>query len=178
MIDKEAVKVLIRSAFAHVKCPFVQNLVNSYEEDEPELVIEAFKDKKDWTTLTVEFLSNAPDGTDASPLNFFSDEAFLFYLPAYLIADLDFRMDKAYPVFSLTFGLTEESKNEVIGPRSGERTWLDAALHKFSMFNKEKARAIVAYLEYKMENGDSPDKPRIREALDNYWLKKAGLKDQ
>ncbi len=176
MMDKEAVKVLIRSAFAHVKYPATGCLVNSYEEDEPELVIEAFKDKKDWTTLTVEFLSNAPEDTDASPLNFFSDEAYHFYLPAYLIADIDFRMDKAYPVFSLTFGLTEESTNKLVGP--GERTWLDAALYKFSMFNKEEARAIVAYLEFKMENGSRPDKPRIKEALDNYWLKKAGLKTE
>ncbi len=174
VIDKETVKARIRSAFAHVKCPLVQNLVSSRDGDEPELVEKAFKGKKDWTVLSVEFLSKAPEDTDASPLNFFSDEAFHFYLPAYLIADVDFRMDKAYPVFKLTYGLTGESRNEVIGP--GERTWLDAALYKFSMFNKEEAGAIVAYLEFKMENGDSPDKPRIREALENYWLKKAGLR--
>ncbi len=172
--DKEAVKALIRSAFVHVKYPATACLVNSDQGDEPELVEKAFKDKRDWTSLSPEFLSKAPEGTEASPLHFFSDEAFHFFLPAYLIADIDFRMEKAYPVFSLTHGLTEESKNKVIGP--GERTWWDSAVYRFSIFNQEECQAIVAYLEFKMENGDSPDKPRVKEALENYWYKRAGEK--
>ncbi len=174
VIDKETVKVRIRSAFAHVRCPLVQNLVSSWQGDEPELVVEAFKDKKDWRTLTLEFLIQAPEDTDASPLHFFSAEAFHFYFPAYLIADIDFDLTKSDPVFHLTHGLTEESKNDHLGP--GERTWWDFAVYKFSIFNKEEALAIVAYLEFKMENGDSPDKPRIREALENYWYERAGKK--
>lgn len=50
---------------------------------------------------------------------------------------------------------------------------MDAATHKFSMFNREEARAIVAYLRYKASK-DKFDRIDVEEALQNYWLKKAG----
>ncbi len=176
-MDKEMVKALIRSAFSCVQYPAMGNIVSGYEEDEPELVEKAFKGKKDWTVLSAEFLDKAPEDSDASALHFFSDEAFHFYLPAYLIADIDFRMKKASPAFSLSHGLTQESKNERINPkRYGERTWWDRAVYQFSIFNQEECRAVVAYLELKMALGDKFDKPRIREALENYWYERAGKK--
>lgn len=165
------VKAAIQSAFGHVKYPATGCLVNSNEGDEPELVEKAFRGRKDWMSLSAEFLDRAPEDSDASALNFFSDEAFHFYLPAYLIADIDFGVKKADPVFNLTHGLTEESKNERINPlRYGERTWFDVARYKFSIFNNEEVSAIVAYLNFKMEIGDKFERHRIKEALENYWL--------
>ena len=43
------------------------------------------------------FLDSAPDGL-SSALAFFSDEAFRYYLPAYLLAALDRKLALADPV--------------------------------------------------------------------------------
>ena len=175
---RDHLKTTVRLAFADVEYPGDWCLIGSNEGEEPLLLKAAFKGKKDRDALDPKFLDSAPNGF-ASALSFFSDEAFHFYLQAYLIADIDSKLKETDLVYHLTHGLSEDSKNERINSkRYGERTWLDEALHKFSMFNKEEARAIVAYLEFKMENGDSFDKPQIKEALDNYWLKKAGLKTE
>src|SRR5436309_3231315 len=79
----------IRQAFTSAKRPRDGALHQSEESDEASSVLEAdFRDKHDWRTLTPEFLDQAPDGW-ASALTFFSDEAFRYFLPACLIADLD-----------------------------------------------------------------------------------------
>jgi hypothetical protein len=87
-VAAERVKEAIRRAFTSAKRPSDGALHESEESDEGSSVLEAhFRDKHDWRTLTPEFLDQAPDGW-ASPLTFFSDEAFRYFLPAYLIADL------------------------------------------------------------------------------------------
>ena len=63
--------------------------------EEPYLLEEEFKGKTDWQLLDSEFIDQAPDGL-ASALSFFSDEAFRFYLPAYLIADIDGKLKKLF----------------------------------------------------------------------------------
>ncbi len=173
---KEQLKTTVKLAFSGVEYPGDWCLSGSNEGEEPVLLKEAFKGKKEWESLEPHFLDSAPNGF-ASALSFFSAEAFHFYLQAYLIADIDSKLKETDPVYYLTHGLSADSKNERINPkRYGERTWWDAALYKFSIFNQKECQAIVAYLEFKMENGDKFDNPRIKEALENYWYERAGQK--
>jgi len=74
----------------------------------------------------------------------------------------------------LTYGLDKSSKHEPINERRyGNRTWYDAAVHKFPMFNENETKAIITYLEYKKELGEeSSDKEAIEQALECYWFKK------
>ncbi len=171
MNDLESIKSQIEKAFAAVEFPGDWNLVNSREGDEPYLLEEEFKGRDNWHILNSAFIDRAPDGY-GSALSFFSDEAFHFYLPAFLLADLDGSLQQADPVFHLTHGLDDVSRNVKINPRRyGERTWSDFARHKFAMFNREEATAIVAYLTYKRDSDTitTLEKNQIDEALRNYW---------
>jgi hypothetical protein len=165
----EETKQLVREAFANVRYPGDWCLRGSSEGDEPFLVEEEFKGKDQWQLLEPVFLDQAPAQL-GSALSFFSDEAFHFYLPAYLIADIDGLLSKADPLFHLCQGLDDDSKNRKVNPkRYGERTWFDEASHKFSMFDWKEAAAIVAYLSL-MRERDPLDHKTVDQALNNYWM--------
>jgi hypothetical protein len=172
MPDPEAVKSQIRAAFAKVDFPGDRYLRGSNEGDEPFLLEQAFKGKSDWRLLDPAFIDRAPDGFGTA-LHFFSDEAFRFYLPAYLIADIDGHLDQHDPVFHLTYGLSDEGKRERVNPRRyGERTWFDENAHKFAVFDREQARAIVSYLKFKRDANECHHNA-VDQALANYWAGRA-----
>jgi hypothetical protein len=175
-VDAEAVKAKIRAAFAGVEFPGDWCLRGSNEGDEPYLLEQEFKGKSDWSALDVAFLDQAPDGY-GSALSFFSDEAFRFYLPAYLIADIDGRLESANPAFQLTHGLTEKDRAERVNPRRyGARTWFESASHKLAVFDKAQAAAIIAYLEFKRE-ADEFARENIDQALAHFWRGRAARAD-
>ena len=168
MHDREAIVVQIAKAFAAVEYPGDWCLRDSNEGDEPYLLEQEFKGKTDWRTLEPMFLDQAPAGL-ASALSFFPDEAYHFYLPAYLIADLRGQLDRTDPVYHLTNGLDESSRHKRINPRRyGERTKFEYARYKFAIFNKEEVAVIVAYLSWRRDE-DEFERQSIDEALRNYW---------
>jgi hypothetical protein len=171
MENIEQVKAQIRSAFAQVEYPGDWCLKNSSEGTEPLLLEQEFKGKTQWETIAPALLDNAPDGY-ATALCFFSDEAFRFYLPAYLIADLDGGLQRTNLIFHLTHGLEHSSRQKLINPRRyGDRTQFDYAQFKFSIFTVEQVRAVVAYLRLKREAAEvlKSEQQEIDEALENYW---------
>jgi hypothetical protein len=173
--DLATVKAQIEKAFSRGSYPGDWCLINGREGTEPGLLEEEFKGKTDWRSLDPSFIDQAPDGFGTA-LSFFSDEAFRFYLPAYLLADLDGKLKQADVVFALTHGLDKKSRGERINPRRyGERTWFEHARHKFAMFNAQEAGAIVGYLRYKcaMDSVTGYEKRLIIEALENYWAGRA-----
>ena len=170
---RPGLKAMICDAFRDVAYPGDWCLRGSNEGDEPYLLENEFRGKANWQALDPVFLDQAPNGF-SSALSFFSDEAFRFYLPAYLIADLDNQLKRTVPVFHLCYGLDDAHASEPVNPRRyGSRTWSAVARHKFSMFNVQQAGAIVAYLQYKAQ-GDGFLTPLIDQALRNYWLQAAG----
>ena len=95
---------------------------------------------------------------------------FTFYLPAYLIADVDGLLQRADPVYHLTHGLYGESMGQRINPRRyGERTWSDFARYKHSMFEEKEVAAIISYLEFKARTVVPAFRDAIKQALRNYW---------
>lgn len=175
MRDIQDIKDQIREAFATVESPGDWCLRDSNEGDEPFLLEQEFRGKCDWRVLDADFLDQAPGGY-GSALSFFSDEAFRFYLPAYLIADLDGRFTRVDPVFHLCLGLDDQSCGQHVNSRRyGERTWSDVARHKFAMFTRSQAAAIAAYLQWRCETEDVPGVSEpVEQALRNYWLPRAG----
>jgi hypothetical protein len=171
-MESEALKALIRQVFSGVEYPGDWCLRGSEEGEEPYLLEKEFAGKNDWRSLDPSFLDQAPEGY-ASALSFFSDEAFRFYLPAYLLADIDGHLADANPVFYLTHGLADCAKTEKVNPRRyGERTWFEAARYKFAVFDRAQAAAIVAYFELKRE-ADEFERVAIDQALENYWRERA-----
>ena len=165
----DTVKQQIHDAFGDVKYPGDWCLRGSNEGDEPYLLENEFKGKTDWKTLDAKFIDQAPDGY-GSALSFFSDEAFRFYLPAYLIADIDDLLEQSDPVFHLCHGLDGQSKSERVNPqRYGDRTWFDEATHRFSMFSPVQCAAIGAYLRLKRDAGMDFEAESINQALATFW---------
>jgi hypothetical protein len=137
-------KSQISEAFCRGVYPGDGCLTNSREGTEPGLLEHEFKGKTDWRALSPSFIDQAPDGFGTA-LNFFSDEAFRFYLPAYLLADLDEKLKQTNVVFALTHGFDKESRGKRINPqRYGERTWFEHARHKFAMFNAQESKRLSA----------------------------------
>jgi hypothetical protein len=170
-VSREGVKEQIRAAFAGVERPGNWALRGSNEGEEPYLVDRDFADKADWRTLDAAFLDWAPDGY-GSALSFLSDEAFRYFLPAYLLADLDGALQTVDPAFHMTHGLDDATRDQPLNPRRyGARTWLDAMRHKFAVFTKQEAAAILAYLRLRL--GDPCDEDRIASAIRNYWSPRA-----
>lgn len=171
MIDREGLKAQIHTAFTGNKFPGKGNITNSYESDESSSLEEEFFDKNDWTKLNAAFLDLAPQGF-ASALSFFTHDAFRFYLPAYLIADIDNKLIHTDVVFHLCHGLDDASRNQQITPRRyGDRTWYDYATERFKIFTSEQAAAVVGYLELKLSSGHLVgfEEENVKQALAIFW---------
>lgn len=157
MDHKERLKDFIREAFADVPVPRHDRLIENEWNDEAQMVRRAFMDKPDWHTIDPDFLAQAPEGL-ASALSFFSDEAFRFYLPAYLIADIDGKIGVGSPLFHLTYGLQDlpPSKHTIT---------------RLSTFTARECRAIIRYLDFHLYHGR--ETRRIKRAFDNFWYTRA-----
>jgi hypothetical protein len=172
-MNRDEIEHQICSAFAEVEAPPAWALANSTEGEEPLLLAQEFEDKKDWRVLTSEFLDGAPGGL-GSALSFFSDESLRFYLPAYLLADLRGELSRVDVAWHLSNCFRADMRNTRINAqRYGARTWYDEAVHRFSVFTRAQASAIVAYLTYKAARPEA--NPEIGEALRAYWSKRATL---
>lgn len=185
MADRMTVIEKISFAFLANEYPGDHFLQGSREGSEPFEEIEPFKGKYKWTEIEPGILDR-----HASALSFFSEAGFRFFLPAFLIADVQDQLHVADPVFHLTHGFSEEKvehtvqgrvfvlrtgKTVFVNPRRyGALTFYDYARHRLSIFTREEAGAIVEYLKYQRDK-DEPGlrKDRIDAALDLFWLERA-----
>lgn len=182
--EKGAVIEKIYDAFSRNVFPGETFLQGSFEGCEPYEEVGPFRDKKDWKGIDSDFLD-----AHAGALCFFSEAGFRFFLPAYLIADLNGQLSIADPLFHLTYGFYDiavnvpkkdrvfvlrSGKSELLNPRRyGALTSYDCARYRLSVFTREEAGAIVAYLKYKRDfDPDVIEKERIGSALDLFWLER------
>jgi hypothetical protein len=175
MTTPETVKAHIRKAFAASQYPGDHRLRGSDQGDEPFEVEREFRGKRDWQSLSPEFIDRSPRGL-ASALSLFSHQAFRFYLPAYLIADIEGRLESSDPVFHLIHGLERSSAHTRINPRRSEdKTWREYASQRFAGFAPKQVAAIVAYLTFKRDSNNTPASTRreIDDALRGYWYERA-----
>jgi hypothetical protein len=185
MNDKEAVIKEIREAFGNNEYPGDNYLQGSFEGCEPYEEIEPFKGRKDWENIDAELLD-----AHSGALNFFSEAGLRFFLPAYLIADLHDQLQRADPVFVLVHGFSDLAVNHQIKERVfirrtgrtafvnpkryGAITFYDYACWRLSVFTREEAQAIVAYLRYKRDSDPhNLGQNQIDAALNLYWLERA-----
>lgn len=186
MSNKENVIAQIKEAFGGNESPgdpYLQPYpVGHNLSDE----IKAFKGIQHWQDASSSLLDNNPDA-----LSFFSETGFRLFLPAYLIADMNNKLECVEPLFHLVFGFSEKyvnlpvgdkdynkliGKSEFVNPiQYGAVTWLERYRFRLSIFPREEAGAIVSYLEYMKaeENSDEVDREEIDAALDLFWLERA-----
>ena len=185
MTRKEDVISQILEAFAANPYPGDAFLQGSFDGCEPYDEVGAFVGKTDWSKLDSTMLDS-----HYCALSFFSEGGFRFFLPAYLIADLREELLTADPLFHLWHGFATVSSEVPVGSqtvrrdsggksllnpkRHGAMTWGDYARHRLSVFTREEAKAIVAYMTYKREHDTMGlDKSRIDAALNEFWLDRA-----
>jgi hypothetical protein len=185
MQDKQQVIEHIRQAFCGTERPSDAFLQGSHEGCEPGESVAPFIGVADWSQLD-------PTVLDAgyTALSFFSEGGFRYFLSAYLIADLQDLLQTADPVFHLTNGFSDKvveipagqqiyektiGKSAFVNPRRyGAMTWHDHACCQLSVFTREEAGAIVAYLEYKRDaDPHGLNTEEINAALDSFWRDRA-----
>lgn len=171
----------IRQAFRDTERPGDAFLQGSHEGREPGESVAPFIGVADWSQLDPAILD-----ANYTALSFFSEGGFRYFLPAYLIADLEERLQTADPVFHLTNGFSDKvitlpagprvyektiGKSAFVNPqRYGAMTWHDHARFQLSVFTREEAEAIVAYLEYKRDaDPHGLNAEEINAALDSFW---------
>jgi hypothetical protein len=184
-VDKADVIAHIREAFRQTEHPGDAFLQGSKEGCEPYEATAPFIGITDWAQVDSSVLDANYDA-----LSFFSEGGFRFFLPAYLLADLEGLLQTADPVFHLTHGFSDRTVNLSPGPsvrekligksalmnprRYGAMTWYDYVRFRLSIFTREEARAISAYLEYKRDTDtDGLATQQIGAALQTFWLDRA-----
>lgn len=80
-------------------------------------------------------------------LSFFSDEAFRYYIPAFMIADLNDKLNFNDPTVRLCWQLTPQSENKKLAEVYGGKTIGERARICFDEFSKDQVSAIVDYLK-------------------------------
>jgi hypothetical protein len=179
MTTPDDVVAAIESAFGGLVHPGDGLIADGRFGGEPGEIAEAFTGRHDWRALEPAFLD-----AHYVALSFFTASALRFYLPAYLIADLRRTLQTADPVFPLVYQLSDWSVEKqaggerfegregaavLVNPRLyGAMRNADYARYRLSVFAREEAAAIVAYLEWRRD-AEAYDRPHIDEALDRYW---------
>lgn len=185
MGDVAALVRSIHEAFDGNEYPGDAFLQGSFEGCEPHEQAGAFRGREDWTRLDAELLDR-----HYVALSFFSKAALRFFLPAYLVADLRDELQTADPLFVLVHGFSDVAvdhktaagvfvrrtgRTAFVNPtRYGAATWYDHARWRLSVFSREEAMVIVAYLRYKRDADPyCPQAEQIDAALNLYWLDRA-----
>ena len=185
MSDRQTAIQAIRDAFAPNAYPGDAYLQGSTEGSEPYEEVEPFRGMTDWQTLDAPFLD-----AHASAISFFSEAGFRFFLPAYLVADLQDLLQSADPSFAVTGGFSDSQvdtmvrgrrfvakagKSELINPRRyGAATSYDYARYRLSVFTREESAAIVAYLECKRDSDAYRTSwTQIDAALNSFWRERS-----
>lgn len=163
-ISKDKLIQLITIAFSEVEFPGNNNLIHSSYGDEPLLVSNHFSGKNDWKKLTPEFLDF--DGA----LSFLSDEAFRFYIPAFMIADINESLVYNDPTVRLCWTVTPQSEQEKIAKVWNGGTVGEIAKANFDKFSKIQVSAIISYLQRRLSQVEYDY--IIKQALENYWLQR------
>lgn len=153
----------ITRAFAKSIFPGNANIAHSTYGDEAALVAAHFKGQHNWQSLSSQFIDY--DGA----LAFFTDEAFRFYLPAYLIADVREELALNFPVTSLCTPFTRAFGDQKLAQVFGGGTIRERYEVRFSIFSKSEVVVIVEYLRWKLAQDDF-NADTIQHALETYWL--------
>jgi hypothetical protein len=181
MQDTQRIIEHIRQAFHDTEHPGDAFVQGSHEGCEPGESVAPFIAVTDWSAVDPTILD-----ANYNALSFLSEGGFRYFLPAYLIADLQNRLQTADPLFHLTNGFSDKilkipagqrtyektiGKSAFVNPRRyGAMTWHDHVRCRLSVFTREEAQAIVAYLEYKRDaDSHGLNAEEINTALDSFW---------
>lgn len=183
-MDRDQLIRLIRDAFSPTDHPGDGFLQGSRDGDDAFDAVEPFQGVTEWWSIAPAVLDEHYDA-----LSFLSEGGFRFFLPAFLIADINGRLQTADPVFHLAGAFRDATvkvplgdeifekrigKSALLNPRRfGAMTFEDYARFRLSVFTAEEAAAIVAYLEHRRDLPNAVDGADIDAALESFWNRRA-----
>jgi Family of unknown function (DUF6714) len=149
---------LIREAFSGVHCPKVQDLLRDSNVDP--LWAEAFlnETETDWLQIDPTKIEK-----ECSALTVLSPSAFRFYLPAYMLWDLNnFQTSKSNTVDHVIYDL------DLTGRKPKSRQLME---NQFRVLSKHQSKAVLAFLEFMSQKSldEFVDTSVARRAIDSYW---------
>lgn len=183
---RDDVLAAIETGFARTPHPGARFLQGSFDGCEPEEAVAPFRAFADWRRVPSDLLD-----AQYTALSFLSEGGFRFFLPAWLCADVRGELRTAVPLSHLTMGFTRIAVSKtaagrafelafcgsaLLNPRRyGAMTFEDAARHRLSVFCREEAAAIVAFLRYQREADGQLESSRaeIDTALAAFWERRA-----
>lgn len=185
MSEIDALIEQIRETFRKVPYPGDAFVQGSFEGPEPYEETAPFVGQDDWKALDAETLD-----AHGEALGYLSEGALRFFLPAFLVADLAGELETANPLFHLTLGFHVSSVEIPVGNRSFERRgggtelmnprrygamrFVDYERYRLSVFTREEAAVIVAYLEAKRAaDAHDIEASAIDAALEGFWNQRA-----
>jgi hypothetical protein len=151
---KQRILAMIRTAFAGVVLGDGVGLrqAEGLDDYEDEYTLAAYREqdeKQDWSAIPVAELDNC-----YSSLSFFDADGMRFHLPAYLIADLEGRLEKADVMFHLVH-------------------LSDYSVSRFTTLSPDQREAVREFLQFIMlDPNRNFQYPMIEAALRNYWTQK------
>lgn len=174
----------IERGFSRTPHPGAAFLQGSFEGCEPGEAVEPFRTIEDWRAVPAATLDARSEA-----LSFLSEGGFRFFVPAWMVADLRGALRTADPLFHLTMGFTTTRVPVPVGDATFERggggrvllnprrygamTFEDVARHRLSVFCREEATAIVAYLRCRREMDESHlTREAVDAALGAFWLER------
>jgi len=172
MCDSQPIREIRRSvveAFAVLPRPGNWALSGTSEGPEGAVVQEEFSGLEDWRNADAKFLLRH---IRYGSLSWLSHEAFRFFLPAFLVADLDGLLGEEGEEVALCLveDFASGRRDEPVNPlRFGARTWWNRGVYAFSTFQRTEASAILAYLKWRASRSSPLVRQLIGEAIDVYW---------
>jgi hypothetical protein len=149
--DKDRVIELVRSAFRSVTLGEGVGLrqgqgLDDYADAQTLASYRAEDEKRDWSAIPTADLDRYCDS-----LSFFDADGMRFHLPAYLVADLECRLQTADVLFHLIY------------PANG-------AASRFDTLSSAQRKAVREFLLLRLSDPHrASEHPMIEEALRNYW---------
>lgn len=167
------VRRAVVEAFTSIPRPGNWALSGTSEGPEGMRIQEEFSGLEDWQKADARFLLHH---IRCGSLNWLSHEAFRYFLPAFLVADLDGLLAEEGEEVALC--LVEDfgsgRRDAPVNPlRFGARTWWNEGVYAYSTFHQTEASAILSYLRWRASISGPLVRQLIMEAIDIYWEDRA-----
>lgn len=161
--DERTIKQIICKAFAQIPYPGDNYIVDNYPWDDSErnAVLEYFIGKS-WGDINYKRLNHDYEMDPSACLSFMSDQAYRYYLPAFLLLCLESYDEADIIVNNVIYSLSP--------PEDSHSNAMKKFLSRMSEFTLEQKTSIRSFLEYIQElHGNDFPKNEPASALKKYW---------
>lgn len=154
-------KEQIRAAFAEVPYPGDENIVQGPSLEAKE--IESFFRGKRWDEITLENLNGNPPMDPSAGPSFMTEQAFHYYLPAYLMITIDSKPEAdVIPEFTV-------HRLSIPEIPEAERSWYRSRVARFTRTQRRAVKAVLEYVRDMFQGLPYADMASPTQSTIQYW---------